>query len=227
MKWDVFLAYAGADGARVDPIEGALRRYRVFRDRTGVEAGQRWPTELRQALSQSRVMVVILSEHASKAWYVEDEVVRAVAAVRAADTAWRRDLPGPWDIVPVRLDPVDPPYGLAALNRVDWPGGDIDGAVLSAMRRRQPFRTLEPAEAEGLRAALVEAFPDVDARRALRARLVDRWPDTPGLTKGPDPWGAVLAECGRPGCPGLDDVLHLAAIERPGRWWAVFERWPA
>lgn len=71
--------------------------------------GAQWALWLKAAVERSRVIVVLCSERTDAAWYVQDEVARAVGGARA----------GRQVLLPVRLDDAALPYGLAGVQALD------------------------------------------------------------------------------------------------------------
>ena len=78
------------------------------------------PPALKQALEQSRVIAVLEPTDFDRAWYLHDEIARAVE--------WVRRDPGRWTLAPIwrqgsTRDPSHIPYGLAHLNWLDGRAG--------------------------------------------------------------------------------------------------------
>ncbi|MCX6583079.1 MAG: SUMF1/EgtB/PvdO family nonheme iron enzyme [Candidatus Aminicenantes bacterium] len=78
----VFISYSNEnenDRQVADKIYDALKARGIpcwvaHRD---IAAGKKWPTEISKAISNSRIMIVVLSEHTQKSSYVEMEVTQA------------------------------------------------------------------------------------------------------------------------------------------------------
>jgi TIR domain-containing protein len=115
VAWDFFIAHAGADRKAAEELHTALeqRGLRSFVDVRNLRPGDPWQVELKRALSNSRVTVVLVSASSDDAYYQQEEVALAVELARSGTRAHR--------IVPVLLRDATPehlPYGLARLNRL-------------------------------------------------------------------------------------------------------------
>lgn len=76
----VFISYAKEDKEIADKIYDTLKAKGIpcwvaHRD---IAAGQNWPDAISKAISNSRVMIVVLSEHTQKSLYVGREVYQAI-----------------------------------------------------------------------------------------------------------------------------------------------------
>ena len=83
--WDVFLAHAGPDLPAASDLGRALSAYslRCFLDADQLRGGAGWPVLLKRALTSSKVVVVMVSEHSDAAYYLQEEVAIAVVLCRA------------------------------------------------------------------------------------------------------------------------------------------------
>jgi hypothetical protein len=112
--WDFFIAHASPDKKEAHELRDLLKAEqsrRVFLDSEGLAAGDPWQSRLKQALSQARVTVVLISKHTPEAWYQQEEVVMAIELARAEYVAHT--------IVPVYLKGAlksHTPYGLRRLH---------------------------------------------------------------------------------------------------------------
>jgi hypothetical protein len=106
---DIFLSYAREDEARIRPLAAALEAqgWSVFWDRR-IPAGASWRDHIAEALQTAACVVVVWSRHSvSSAWVIEE----------AEDGQHRGKL------IPVLLEPVDPPIGfrgIQAADLTDW-----------------------------------------------------------------------------------------------------------
>jgi len=125
--WDIFLAYAGPDRDLAIELYQALsaRGVKTFMDRRGLRRGEGWSFDIRNAQAAARGTVVLVSPHFDDAWYLDEELQRAIALKRQ----WKRLLiPVYRDGQPSDLSAV--PYGLYRLDALDLPGvGGIQGAA--------------------------------------------------------------------------------------------------
>jgi hypothetical protein len=79
MSYDIFISYCHPDLVWAERFERALLRLglSVFRDSTEIRAGQEWPSALREALDQSRALLLLWSEdHAAASSWVHFEAAR-------------------------------------------------------------------------------------------------------------------------------------------------------
>lgn len=133
--WDLFLAHASADADAARALHAALApRARTFLDAVSIPPGAVWPVALQHALEGSRTIAVLVPKDVAPAWYLLDEMVRAIGLVRAD--------PNRWTLIPIwrdgfPRDPLSTPYGLASLQGVDGRGGPkaVADALLAAMGR--------------------------------------------------------------------------------------------
>jgi hypothetical protein len=134
--WDFFIAHASPDKKAAAHLRDLLqgnKGKRVFLDSAQLVAGDPWQSKLKQALSQSRVTVVLISKHTPDAWYQQEEVVMAIELARAEYVAHT--------IVPVYLKGArksHSPYGLRRLLSLrEGAGGleDVAKRLLDALPR--------------------------------------------------------------------------------------------
>jgi hypothetical protein len=102
---DIFLSYARADVERARALTGALRSYgwSVFWD-ASLRGGENWPDRLEKELTEARCVVVAWSTASAKSKWVREEATRGA----------KREV-----LVPVLLDPVDPPLGFGGTQAID------------------------------------------------------------------------------------------------------------
>jgi len=144
---DIFLSYAREDEERIKILVSALEEegWSVFWDRR-IPAGKTWQSYIGQALSEAKCMIVAWSrDSVASDWVVEE-----------ANEAKRRGL-----LVPVLLDPVEPPLGfrsIQAADLTDWKPGSSsanfyrlaqDIAGLIGARRRRPRSEMESTRRHG------------------------------------------------------------------------------
>lgn len=88
--YDIFLSYATPDHKWATCVEQSLvkKGLNVFFDRLRLEAGKAWVPELRQALTDSKNLVAVWSEHANQSPWVQREL--ATFDALANDDASRR-----------------------------------------------------------------------------------------------------------------------------------------
>jgi len=118
--FDVFLSYSRRDEARVAAVQEALERegLRVWRDKPEIQAGESFISEIEAGLSQSRCVVLFVSQDALGSTWVLRE--------------WNVALTLPMRIIPVRLDDSELPLMLRPVEAVDL----RDPGLLEAAAKR-------------------------------------------------------------------------------------------
>lgn len=145
---EIFLSYASADRARLEPLVKALEaeRLQVWWDRD-IECGQNFHQVIEQALTAARCVIVIWTRESLQSDWVLNE----------ASDARRRGR-----LLPVLLEPVTPPLEFRHLQTADlseWTGDSADPQFTG-------FR-------KGLLAMLGKS--DAPSRAALAGRPARRW----------------------------------------------------
>ncbi|NOK15823.1 toll/interleukin-1 receptor domain-containing protein [Corallococcus carmarthensis] len=124
----IFLSYAREDERKVARLEEALRRanHTVWWDRTGLRAGEPFPSRIGQEIARAEFVVVCLSRGACESRWVEREV----------DLALQRQLAGrDCRVIPVRLENVALLPALRACHAVDvFPEGHWERGVQELLR---------------------------------------------------------------------------------------------
>src|SRR5262245_40948377 len=132
-SWDFFIAHSSQDNSAAEELFGLLaaRKARVFLDTERLGPGSQWGAALKQALTRSRVIVVLVSRHSDKSWYLEDEIAIAVQLVRTNASAYL--------IVPVLLKGGRMQDLLYGLNKLTFIREDEKGlaAVVTALLRER------------------------------------------------------------------------------------------
>jgi hypothetical protein len=139
--WDLFLAHAGPDLPVAKDLAALLTNdYQLscFLDARKLEPGHAWPTRLKEAIVSSSVIVVLVSEHSDKAFYLQEEVAIAIHLYREAPDSIR--------VVPVlrrHAKREHLPYGTFALHALHedergWPpiAAAINGIVTTLRETR-------------------------------------------------------------------------------------------
>jgi TIR domain len=152
--FDVFVAHASPDKPKAAALADLLRiRFKLtcFLDADSIRAGAGWPIKLKQALTHSRVIAILVSAHSDDAYFLQEEVQIAIQLLRNAASAV--------DVVPVLLQGArleDMPYGTMILNYLseDVTGLDSVADGLAGLVR--------PDSPEGPGPALGRTFVNVD-----------------------------------------------------------------
>jgi hypothetical protein len=132
-KWDFFIAYAAPDIAAAEQIYDSLtkRDARVFFDKKSIRLGASWDENLCEAQVRSRVTVVLISRHTSKAYYEREEIAAAIALARRDDTKHQ--------VVPLFVgeegdsSEISVPYGLRLKHSADLRGSDLESIITLLM----------------------------------------------------------------------------------------------
>ena len=131
-RWDFFIAHAGPDAAAASQLADDLERRHAatsFLDTKNLLPGDQWQTTLKQTLSRSRVIVVLISRHSDRAFYQKEEVAIAIDLVRNNTPSYR--------IVPVLLPGATRQHQIYGLNSLHALAVDDAGlaAVSDALAR--------------------------------------------------------------------------------------------
>ncbi len=102
---DIFISYARKDLKRVEPIVKELQKrgWSVFWD-LEIPPGETWRSYIKKRLDESRCVLVVWSHISITSKWV----------IAEADEAKKRGI-----LVPVRLDAVEPPFGLSHIHAAD------------------------------------------------------------------------------------------------------------
>jgi hypothetical protein len=116
--YDVFLSYASEDRDRARVLVAALKLhgFQVWWDRE-IRPGDEFSPVIQQHLDAARAVVVLWTAHSIQKSFVKEEAARASS---------RKTL------VPVLLDPVEPPMGFGLVSHVDlrrWRGDELAGEI--------------------------------------------------------------------------------------------------
>src|SRR5215510_6456302 len=105
--YDFFIAYATPDRQQARQLSWSLQdeSCKVFLDTQGITLGVPWPTQLRDALETSHVILVLVSSHTAEAFYEQEEIARAIELARQH--------PRSHTVIPILLEKL--PHGVASL----------------------------------------------------------------------------------------------------------------
>jgi hypothetical protein len=109
-----FLAHAGADAQRAKELRNLLHPdVQVFLDSYDLVPGDQWDLELPRRQREALATVALVSAATDAAYYLREEIARAIAQQRQDPEAHR--------LIPVFLDgtPKIPPYGLQVRHSLD------------------------------------------------------------------------------------------------------------
>lgn len=116
-NYDFFIAHASKD------IDTAIYMYNilaknhiVFLDKHSLGAGDNWSQILPEALEKSKVIILLLSKDSTNAYYLQEEMLRAIQLNRTKKN-WNRLIPVYLDGFPANIS--DIPYGLYQIHSID------------------------------------------------------------------------------------------------------------
>lgn len=215
--WDIFLAHAGGDRQPAEELCDLLsQRCRVFLDQRDIDAGVDWDRQLAAAQDSSRITAALISTGFADAWYLQEEIARAINLVRNKGHR----------LVPIYLAGWmdSPPYGLARLHGLSVPdeGGlaPVAEHLLDLLIRssvRPPALVDLGWESVGrINELLCDLFPTErearDLRRMLReAGLGDHRP----RRSRRDRWSGLVTRLLSEGDDGLAPLVRLAWERHP------------
>jgi hypothetical protein len=144
-RYDVFIAHAGPDKATAerlyDELVAARSDLRLFLDTRSLLLGDAWDQVIPQALLQSQVIVVMVSERIDSAWYAREEIAMSIELARRNSGRQR--------VVPLFLDgrpslaaggsPI--PYGLRIVHGLSMPDTTLPEAAAQLVRLVERIRT--------------------------------------------------------------------------------------
>src|SRR5271170_3685281 len=126
---EIFLSYSRRDSVTVQALASALseRGLVVWVDRSGIEEGDAYDTQIEDAIAQTRVVIVLWSKNSVKSQWVRAEAAYAL---------------GKHKRLPISIDHTDPPLQFLHIQTIDfdgWQGGSDDEAfvrLLAALSKR-------------------------------------------------------------------------------------------
>ncbi len=157
----VYIAYARADRARIEPVVAALRErgVKVSFDAATAHGSGGYVHESQRALRQAGALIVFVSQASTRSPWVESET-RAYQAQMARGAAHT--------LIPVRLDDTPTPVSLAPYAAVD--GVDAPAATLADALITRAFDGAAPANQRNQRNQRRRSLrlPPQESRRQTR-----------------------------------------------------------
>jgi hypothetical protein len=138
VQWDFFIAHSGKDKQAAEELYDYLARdFRVFLDSRTLKYGDDWDLELPRAQRNSKITVVLVSNHTESSYYERIEISEAIGMARA-DAARHRVVPCFLERGAAKRE--DIPYGLRLKHGIslEEAGGLKQVAEKLAMVGRQP-----------------------------------------------------------------------------------------
>jgi hypothetical protein len=119
---EIFLSYSWRDSSTVQALAAALSKkgLSVWLDRTGIQEGHAYDTQIEDAIAQTRVVIVLWSKHSIKSNWVRAEAAYAL---------------GKRKLLPISIDQSEPPLQFMQIQTINFDGwqGDSDGEVFSRL----------------------------------------------------------------------------------------------
>jgi TIR domain len=144
---EIFLSYSRLDSSTVQALAAALEEkgVSVWIDRSGIEEGDAYDTQIEDAIAQTRVVIVVWSQHSVRSHWVRAEAAYAL---------------GKHKLVTIAIDKSAPPLQFHHIQTIDfdgWNGAGHDEAftrLLTVLAKR-----LDRAGALGGPALVAAAIP--------------------------------------------------------------------
>jgi hypothetical protein len=164
---EIFLSYSRRDSATVQALASALgeKGFSVWVDRSGIEEGDAYDTQIEDAIAQTRVVIVLWSKNSVRSQWVRAEAAYAL---------------GKHKLLPVSIDRTDPPLQflhIQAIDFADWRGSSEDAAfarLVSALSKRLDRQPAAAQSAARSVAAAVSSPPDALASPASKPNFIAR-----------------------------------------------------
>ena len=126
---EIFLSYSRLDSSTVQALAAALEEkgVSVWIDRSGIEEGDAYDTQIEDAIAQTRVVIVVWSQHSVKSHWVRAEAAYAL---------------GKHKLVTIAIDKSAPPLQFHHIQTIDfdgWNGAGHDEAftrLLAVLAKR-------------------------------------------------------------------------------------------
>jgi hypothetical protein len=167
-RYDLFVSYSTQDSKLVDGLLKLLRLngQRVFRDSDSIQPGEEWESRLRQAITQSKSLLVVWCCHSAESKWVAEEI----------KLAYEHSIP----IIPVVVCSVPPSKGVSKFQWIDMKTLIVhkckpheDDVELSLI---DPDWVIQERSAMGLTSDGAYFFPQIEADHLETYYLTDRYP---------------------------------------------------
>src|SRR5215204_3957409 len=105
----IFLSYSRRDSSTVQTLTAALaeKGLSVWIDRSSIEEGDAYDTQIEDAIAQTRVVIVVWSQHSVKSHWVRAEAAYAL---------------GKHKLLPIVIDKSEPPLQFHHIQAIDFHG---------------------------------------------------------------------------------------------------------
>ncbi len=160
---EIFLSYSRRDSDTVQALAKALseRGLVVWIDRSGIEEGDAYDTQIEDAIAQTRVVIVLWSKNSVKSQWVRAEAAYAL---------------GKHKLLPISIDRTDPPLQFLHIQTIDfdgWQGGSDGEAfarLLAALSKRLDRQVAAGKPAAAIAPTMRTPLPDEAAAKAQANR---------------------------------------------------------
>jgi hypothetical protein len=119
---EIFLSYSRRDSSTVQALATALseKGLSVWLDRSGIQEGDAYDTQIEDAIAQTRVVIVLWSQHSIRSQWVRAEAAYALRKHK---------------LLPISLDHSDPPLQFLHIQTINFDGwqGGSDGEAFSRL----------------------------------------------------------------------------------------------
>ena len=126
---EIFLSYSRPDSSTVQALAAALEEkgVSVWIDRSGIEEGDAYDTQIEEAIAQTRVVIVVWSQHSVRSHWVRAEAAYALSKHK---------------LLPIAIDKSEPPLQFHHIQTIGfdgWNGAGHDEAftrLLTVLAKR-------------------------------------------------------------------------------------------
>src|SRR6478735_12482620 len=170
---EIFLSYSRLDSSTVQALAAALEEkgVSVWIDRSGIEEGDAYDTQIEDAIAQTRVVIVVWSQHSVKSHWVRAEAAYAL---------------GKHKLLPISIDQSEPPLQFMQIQTIDFRYWDrtsnhhafqiLAGALAKRLEASAAPTDVQPRSVSHTLAALSAGAVEHPAKRKL-----DAWIAAAGL----------------------------------------------
>ncbi len=165
---EIFLSYSRRDSSTVQALAAALSQkgLSVWLDRSGIQEGDAYDTQIEDAIAQTRVVIVLWSKHSIRSNWVRAEAAYAL---------------GKHKLLPISIDPSEPPLQFLQIQTIDfdgWQGGTDEEAflrLLAALARRLDHAVVASEPAAGGKATPVLPMSQKQPQESAKAEVESNW----------------------------------------------------
>jgi TIR domain len=171
---EIFLSYSQRDSSTVQALATALsgQGLSVWIDRTGIQEGDAYDTQIEDAIAQTRVVIVLWSKNSVRSQWVRAEAAYAL---------------GKHKLLPILIEQCDPPLQFLHIQTIDfvgWHGAGNSEAftrLVAALGKRLDRQAVAAAPAPALTKPAPAAATKPETERNWFARTYDNLMVAAGL----------------------------------------------